>query len=61
MIPSNISVSMSADDIHRFLSEMDRKCKGVFSDVERQRIIKQNFIYKELLKKNGGINPLFRR
>lgn len=61
MISSNISVTMSKEDIRHFLSEMDRKCSGVFSDAEKQRVIKQNSIYRALLKKNGGVNPLFRR
>lgn len=61
MISSNVSVSMSPNDIRRFLSEMDRKCNGQFTDLEKQRIIEQNYVYKALLKKNGGINPLFRR
>lgn len=61
MITSNINVSMSGEDIRRFHSEMDRKCKGLLSDAEKKRIIEQDSIYNSLLKRHGGVNPLFRR
>lgn len=61
MISANSYIPMSSDDIRHFLSEMDRKCKGLFLDIEKQRISKQNSTYNALLKKNGGVNPLFRR
>ncbi len=61
MIQSNVNVKMSREEIDRFYTEMERRMSGNLTMEERQRIASRKSVYAAILKRNGGVNPLFGR
>lgn len=58
MIPSNPNPPMSREEVKNFHAKMSRRMRGDYTLTERQQIRRIKQVYTDILKSNGGKNPL---
>ncbi len=58
MISSNQNPPMTREEVRRFRNEMTRRMRGDFTPRERENIIKAKNNYNEIIRRNGGKNPI---
>ncbi len=49
---------MTREEVRRFRNEMTRRMRGDFTPRERENIIKAKNNYNEIIRRNGGKNPI---
>ncbi|GEM_PF-2188718 len=61
MIHPNSGSTMTAAEATHFRREMMRRMRGDLTDRERRQLEWRGKVYEEILKGNGGKNPLLSR
>ena len=59
MTQANQDTGMSREEVNHFHREIDRRMRGDFTIAEKERIIERRNVYKTIMRRNGGRNPLF--
>ena len=59
MVQSNRNIRMSRDEVAHFHKEMERRMRGDFTAAENKRMTARREVYKVIMERNGGRNPLF--